>query len=141
MNVSKAKDIFGCSKASMEKNGILIGIKKTLLDSAKFIKNVYNKNVIVSVDEGCNVLKVVVPLKSGTNLFIIGCRMETGREKDLVKQYNAERKWFDKFLMPMIQPLEEGYKYIVSIGQWTIIRDDIKNNKPAIIWACEITLG
>ena len=92
MNVSKAKDIFGCSKASMEKNGILIGIKKTLLDSAKFIKNVYNKNVIVSVDEGCNVLKVVVPLKSGTNLFIIGCRMETGREKDLVKQYNAERK-------------------------------------------------
>lgn len=96
------------------KNGILIGIKKTLVDSEKLVQNVYDKNAISSNNEDCNILKIEVPLQCGGNLFIIGCRMETGGEQTLKEQYNAEKDCFDNILMPMIQPLGQESMYIVS---------------------------
>lgn len=96
------------------KNGILIGIRKALVDSKGLVQNVYDKNAISSNNEGCNILKIEVSLQCGGNLFIIGCRMETGGAQTLQDQYNAERDCFVNILMPMIQPLRQESMYIVS---------------------------
>lgn len=85
------------------KNGILIGIKKSLVDDKKLIDEVYSSNAISSVIEGCNILRVLLPLKGGKNLDIIGCRMETGGFKVLQEQYDSERKVLDEVLLPVLK--------------------------------------
>lgn len=95
------------------KNGILIGISRVLVDETILVDKVYSGDMISSVDEGCNILRVKVPLQCGKNLSIIGCRMETGGTKVSQTEYDAERKCFDSILIPMIQaPLKE-HNYIV----------------------------
>ena len=96
------------------KNGVLIAIKKELVNLNAFMTAVYTNNLISSHTEGCNYLKVELPLNTGENLVIIGCRMETGHNKNLKAQYDFERVCFDEILIPAIGPLKEDYKYIIA---------------------------
>ncbi len=85
------------------KNGILIAIKKELVDYKKLIENIYKENSISSVIAGCNILQVSFPLKCGKSLDIVGCRMETGGFDSLQEQYDSERNVFDKVLLPVVK--------------------------------------
>lgn len=100
------------------KNGILIAINKELVDcNKKLEEQVWFDDIVSSQFEGCNILKVTLPLKCGKELSIIGCRMETGvnsmNNNNLKMQYDNERTNFDKILIPMIQPIKKGQLYIV----------------------------
>ena len=100
------------------KNGILIAINKELVDcNEKLKEQVWYDDIVSSQFEGCNILKITLPLKCGKKLSIIGCRMETGinriNNKNLKMQYDNERTNFDKILIPMIRPLKKGQLYIV----------------------------
>lgn len=95
------------------KNGILIGIKRSLVNEKEIINQVYHRNIVSSVVEDCNILRVTIPMACGKNLCIIGCRMETGGEKDLQAQYDSERKYFDNILIPHIYPTKPEDLYIV----------------------------
>lgn len=96
------------------KNGILIAIKECFVDNKKLINEVYNGNAISSVIEGCNILRVLLPLKCGINLGIIGCRMETGGFKDNKKQqYDSENEAFNKVLLPILDCQNKSDLYIV----------------------------
>ncbi|MDR5659877.1 hypothetical protein RH915_10285 [Serpentinicella sp. ANB-PHB4] len=95
------------------KNGILIGIKKDLIKADDLVNEVYNSNTISSVVEGCNILRVAIPLQCGINLCIIGCRMETGGAGNLQAQYDSASNNFDNILLPMISSLEKDHIYIV----------------------------
>ncbi len=112
------------------KNGVLIAINKELVDyNEKLKEQVWYDDIVSSQFEGCNILKVTLPLKCGKELSVIGCRMETGvnrmskkekepmsdSEKELLlrMQYDSERNNFDNILIPMIQPLKKGQLYIV----------------------------
>lgn len=96
------------------KNGILIAIKSNLVDCKKLMNAVYKTNFISSNIEGCNILKVELPLKESINLIVLGCRMETGLyNEDLKAQYDFERECFDNILIPTIKPLKKDCKYII----------------------------
>lgn len=95
------------------KNGVLIAIKKDLVNVKELINDVYTSSVILSTNEGCNILKVTAPMNCDVNISILGCRMETGGEKNLQVQYDSERQCFDNILIPKIQPLKQGNVYIV----------------------------
>lgn len=97
------------------KNGIFIAVKRNLVDSKKFRKNITSgENFIYSNTEGCNILKINIPLIDHGNLVIVGCRMETSIvNKDLQKQYDSERECFDNILIPAIKPMNKDCKYIV----------------------------
>lgn len=91
-------------KCETGKNGILIAIKKELVNEniEGLITDIYHKKVVASSDNDCNILRVDFPLKCGSMLTVIGCRMETGA-KNLKEQYDSEGKSFDEVLIPMIK--------------------------------------
>lgn len=108
------------------KNGVLIAIKKKLVNYNELKEQVWYDDIVSSQFEGCNILKVTLPLtKCGKELSIIGCRMESGVKKEkepmsdsekellLRMQYDSERNNFDNILIPMIRPLKKGQLYIV----------------------------
>lgn len=85
------------------KNGILIAIKKELVVcDEKLSDKLFYGDVVSSEFEGCNILKVTLPLKCKMMLSIIGCRMETGHKKDWTEQYDFQRKCFEELLIPEI---------------------------------------
>ncbi len=98
-------------KCETGKNGILIAVNKDMVDEEKLLKDkkekLYNRKAIFSSDDGCNILRVDLPLKGCkySRLTVIGCRMETG-DKILKEQYDSERKCFDEVLIPMINTAE-----------------------------------
>lgn len=95
-------------KSESGKNGILIAVKKDVVDENRLEKEVneayevYDKKMIFSSDDGCNILRVDLPLNGCENstLTVIGCRMETGGKDQ--EQYDSERKCLDEILIPMI---------------------------------------
>ena len=94
------------------KNGILIGIKETIIDKNKLVSDVYDKKAVYSIDNGCNILRVICSLKNGSPLTVLGCRMETGKcenQDQLKEQYNFEKKSFDDILIPTIGEAEGLY--------------------------------
>ncbi len=95
------------------KNGILIGIKKDMVDTDNLLEEIYENNMTSSNFDGLNILKIIIPLKSGISLSILGCRMETGKHKPLKQQYDYQKKCFKNILIPKIQPLKEGQIHIV----------------------------
>lgn len=97
------------------KNGIFIAVKRNFVDFEKFRENiVLGENFIYSNTEGCNILKVNIPLNDFENLVIVGCRMETSIvNKDFQKQYDFERECFDNILISAIKPLNKDCKYII----------------------------
>lgn len=95
------------------KNGILIALKRELIKDKELIDRVYNKDIISSVVDGCNILRVIVPLVCGKNLCVIGCRMETGGRGSLEEQYNLEKEHFENILIPTIQSIEHNYLHIL----------------------------
>lgn len=95
-------------KCESGKNGILIAVKKVVVDANRLKKEVneaykvYDKKLVLSSDDGCNILRVDLPLNGCENstLTVIGCRMETGGKDQ--EQYDSERKCLDEILIPMI---------------------------------------
>lgn len=101
------------------KNGILIGVKEALVvDKKNLLEEIYTNDLISSVDEGCNILRVTLPLRCGVNLSVIGCRMETGGEESFQEQYNAEGECFHNIVIPMIQTQKKGHDYIIVCGDF-----------------------
>ena len=90
------------------KNGILIALKRNLVDDKNLIEQVYHNNIITSEFNGCNVLQVTFPLKNSKTLSVIGCRIETGNESNLQDQYDFERQCFDEVLIPKIRELSKS---------------------------------
>lgn len=91
------------------KNGILIFIKKQLIDEKKLVQSLYQENAISSNTDGCNILRITLPIFQNKTLTIMGIRMETGTSKtskaSLKMQYDAERDALDNVLLPKIEPL------------------------------------
>lgn len=99
------------------KNGILIAIKRELINDSKLIEQVYQENIISSAIDGCNILKIRFPLNDGKNICVIGCRLETGGQKDLKEQYDSERRSFDGILMPHCQKIDSD-DYCIICGDF-----------------------
>ena len=96
------------------KNGILIFIKKDLVDEKNLVQSLYQENAISSNTDGCNILRITLPMSQNKTLTIMGVRMETGISKASLKaQYDAERKALDKVLLPKIEPPKPNDMYIV----------------------------
>ena len=97
-------------KCETGENGILISVKEEMVDKKKLKNDIYNKKAVSSIDNGCNILRVDLPLKCGSMLTVIGCRMKTNISKQsLQEQYDSERKCFDEILIPMIDKSEGLY--------------------------------
>ena len=104
------------------KNGILIFIKKDLVDEKNLVKSLYQENAISSNTDGCNILRITLPMRQNKTLpmpqnktlTIMGVRMETGISKaSLKEQYDAEREALDNILLPKIEPPKPNNMYIV----------------------------
>lgn len=95
------------------KNGILIAIRKELVDEKEIRNQIYKNNIIASNFEGCNILKVKLPLQCRKILYVIGCRMETRLSENLKENYDMESENFKKVLAPNIKAVEEGDLCIV----------------------------
>lgn len=104
------------------KNGILIFIKKDLVDEKNLVKSLYQENAISSNTDGCNILRITLPMPQNKTLpmpqnktlTIMGVRMETGISKaSLKEQYDAEREALDNILLPKIEPPKPNNMYIV----------------------------
>lgn len=95
------------------KNGILIFIKKHLVDKKKLVHNLYQGNAILSNTDDCNILRVTLPVFQNKTLTLMGVRMETGTTEaskvSLKAQYDAERKALDQVLFPKIEPPNDMY--------------------------------
>lgn len=99
------------------KNGILIFInikKQLIIDEKKLVKSLYQENAISSNTDGCNILRITLPMPQNKTLTIMGVRMETGISKaSLKEQYDAEREALDNILLPKIEPPKPNNMYIV----------------------------
>lgn len=93
------------------KNGILIVINNNLLVNEVLKKQLYKNNTVASEFDGCNILKVTVPMKAGNELCIVGCRMEI--ENCDKADFDRRRENFDKILIPHIRPIIEKNLFIV----------------------------
>lgn len=95
------------------KNGILVFIKEQFIDKKKLVQSLYQGHSILSNTDGCNILRVTLPIFQNKILTIMGVRMETGTaqtSKVLLKtQYDAERKALDTVLLPKIEPSNNMY--------------------------------
>ena len=95
------------------KNGILIFIKKHLVDKKKLVHSLYQGNTILSNTDDCNILRVTLPVFQNKTLTLMGVRMETGTTEaskvSLKAQYDAERKALDQVLFPKIEPPNDMY--------------------------------
>lgn len=103
------------------KNGILIAIKRDIINVRKLITQVYQSNIISSEIENCNILKIRFPLKSGENFCVLGCRLETGGEEELKKQYDSQRNSFYEVLMPYIRKINSD-DYCIICGDFNNAR-------------------
>lgn len=107
------KDYIWFQQSRTGKNGILIAVKRELINEEELIKQVYEFNVIVSEVEGCNILRILFPMRNKKKLCVLGCRMETGGEESLLKQYDSERECFDNVLIPFIDKMHQEDYFIV----------------------------
>lgn len=104
------------------KNGILIFINKDLVYEKNLVQSLYQENAISSNTDGCNILRITLPMSQNKTLpmpqnktlTIMGVRMETGISKASLKaQYDAEREALDNILLPKIEPQKSNNMYIV----------------------------
>ena len=95
------------------KNGILIAIKKELVNVKRMIDNSYYNNAVTSIHNDCNLLKVQIPMHDDKTLIIIGFRMETGGTKNLRELYDNSRVIFDKVLLANIQNCKNDDMFII----------------------------
>lgn len=91
------------------KNGIIIAVKKELIDfNDNLKKQIWYEKIVYSKFEGCNLLSVTLPLKCGKKLSVIGCRMETGGKESLEEQYNFEGECFKEILIPEVEKMNNS---------------------------------
>lgn len=96
------------------KNGILIFINKDLVYEKNLVQSLYQENAISSNTDGCNILRITLPMSQNKTLTIMGVRMETGISKASLKaQYDAEREALDNILLPKIELQKPNNMYIV----------------------------
>lgn len=88
------------------KNGILVAVKKELVDETCQKKQIYMKSDSISEFDGCNLLRVRIPLKCKAVLSVVGCRME--KVGKLEKQYEFSRKCFNELLVPMLKEISSS---------------------------------
>lgn len=60
------------------KNGILMAVRRELVNAQQLKQNIYSSSALFSTLNGCNLLRAELPLQSGALLTVLGCRMETG---------------------------------------------------------------
>lgn len=95
------------------KNGILMAVRRELVNAQQLKQNIYSSSALFSTLNGCNLLRAELPLQSGALLTVLGCRMETGAAQNLTAQYNEQRRCFDRILLPAVLPARTHRLFIV----------------------------
>lgn len=112
VNELKEKEYIWFFSGCTSKNGIFIGIKKCIINDENFVDDTFNEKGLLSCGfKGCNILQVKVPLICGRDLYITGCRMESGPKSK--EHYNNNRKYFYTKLIPTVYGTETNELHIL----------------------------